>query len=78
MEQMYNKTVPNNKVSERKLFMQNLSTNNEALKDKGETHRPHEHVVGTTHLLIYFLFPFIHLNDNNYEDRFAGYCYTCI
>ncbi|KAK1438915.1 hypothetical protein QVD17_04727 [Tagetes erecta] len=48
MEQMYNNTVPNNKVSERKLFMQNLSTNNEALKDKGETQRPHEHDIVTS------------------------------
>ncbi|KAI3713140.1 hypothetical protein L1987_71712 [Smallanthus sonchifolius] len=48
MEQMYNNTVPNNKVSERKLFMQNLSTNNEALKVKGETQRPHEHDVLTS------------------------------
>ncbi|KAM0009442.1 putative chromatin regulator PHD family [Helianthus debilis subsp. tardiflorus] len=45
MERMYNNTTPNNKVSERKLFMQNLSTNNEALKDKGEPQRPHEHDV---------------------------------
>ncbi|KAI3503267.1 hypothetical protein L1887_31706 [Cichorium endivia] len=43
-EQIYNNSVvPNNKVSERKLFVQNLSTNNEAPKDKGETHRQHEH-----------------------------------
>ncbi|KAI7735108.1 hypothetical protein M8C21_033767 [Ambrosia artemisiifolia] len=46
MEQMYN-TVPN-KVSERKLFMQNLSTNNDNLKDKVETQRPHEHDVVTS------------------------------
>ncbi|XP_076883333.1 sister chromatid cohesion protein SCC2-like [Bidens hawaiensis] len=45
MEQMYNNTVANNKVSERKLLMQNLSTNNEAFEDKGETPRPREHDV---------------------------------
>ncbi|KAC9242332.1 hypothetical protein E3N88_46138 [Mikania micrantha] len=44
MEQMYNNTIPNKKISERKLFMQNLSTNNETLEDKGESQRPHEHV----------------------------------
>lgn len=47
-EQMYNNTVPNSKVSERKLFVQNLSTNNEVMKEKGETPRPHEHDVVTS------------------------------
>lgn len=47
-EQMYNNMVPNNKVSERKLFVQNLSTNSEALKDKGETQLQHEHDVVTS------------------------------
>ncbi|KAL4568534.1 hypothetical protein LXL04_024148 [Taraxacum kok-saghyz] len=42
-EQMYNNSVPNNKVPERKLFVKNLSTNNEPVKDKGETQRQHEH-----------------------------------
>lgn len=57
MEQMYNNTVANNKVSERKLLMQNLSTNNEAFEDKGETPRPREHVVGTTH--VFFIFNYL-------------------
>ncbi|KAK9052474.1 hypothetical protein SSX86_029103 [Deinandra increscens subsp. villosa] len=48
MEQLYNNTVPKNKVSERKLFIQNLSTNNEALKDKGEMQHPHDHDVVTS------------------------------
>ncbi|KAI3665842.1 hypothetical protein L6452_44477 [Arctium lappa] len=47
-EQMYNNMVPNNKVSERKLFVQNLSTNSEALNDKGETQLQHEHDVLTS------------------------------
>ncbi|PWA34715.1 Armadillo-like helical [Artemisia annua] len=34
--------VPNSKVPERKLFVQNLSPNHEALKGKGETQRQHE------------------------------------
>lgn len=43
-DQTYNNMVPNNKVPERKLFVQNLSANHEALKDKGETQRQHEPV----------------------------------
>ncbi|PWA63918.1 Armadillo-like helical [Artemisia annua] len=41
-DQTYNNMVPNNKVPERKLFVQNLSPNHEALKDKGETRHQHE------------------------------------
>lgn len=41
--QLYNNSVPNNKVSERKQLVQKLSTNNEPVKDKGETQRQHEH-----------------------------------
>ncbi|KAJ9564113.1 hypothetical protein OSB04_000079 [Centaurea solstitialis] len=47
-EQMYNNIVPNNKVSERKLFVQNLSANSEALKEKRETQLQHEHDVITS------------------------------
>lgn len=43
-DQTYSNMVPNNKVPERKLFVQNLSPNHEALKDKGETQRQHEPV----------------------------------
>nr|XP_043640101.1 sister chromatid cohesion protein SCC2 isoform X2 [Erigeron canadensis] len=46
-EQMYKNNVPNNKVAERKLFVQNVSINNEVQKDKEETQRPYEHEVVT-------------------------------
>ncbi|XP_071703668.1 sister chromatid cohesion protein SCC2 [Rutidosis leptorrhynchoides] len=47
-EQMYKSVVPNDKASERKLFVQNLSTKNEVLKDEGETQRLLDHDIVTS------------------------------